>query len=93
MGEEVRGLAPSDEGKRRLWDGSSIHPLERGERRQTATHGAAARERAVAPRHCPEKEEGEGRRVGHEPEWPGGPNATWAGTEGKQRRKWNGPQG
>jgi hypothetical protein len=31
MGEEVRGLAPSDEGKRRLHDGNSISPLERGE--------------------------------------------------------------
>jgi hypothetical protein len=54
---------------------------------------AAARERAAALGHCPEKEEGEGHRVGHGPKWPGWPNATWAGAERKQRRKWNGPQG
>jgi hypothetical protein len=93
MGEEVRGLAPSDEGKRRLWDSSSICPLERIEGRWTVTHGAVARERAATLRHCPEKEEGEGRWVGHGLEWPGVPNATWAGAGRKQRRKWNGSQG
>jgi hypothetical protein len=89
----VRGLASSDEGKRRLQDGSSIHPLERGEGRRTAAHGAAARERAAALGHYPEKEEGGGHRVGHGPEWSGGPNATWASVERKQRRKGNGKQG
>jgi hypothetical protein len=93
MGEEVRELAPSDEGKRRLRDGSSIRPLERGEWRRTTAHDTAARERATALGHCPEKEEGEGHRVGHRPEWLGGLNNTWAGAERKQRRKWNGPQG
>jgi hypothetical protein len=38
-----------------------------------------------------------GRRasVDHVPEWPGGPNATWAGAERKQRKtkKWDGLQG
>jgi hypothetical protein len=41
---------------------------------------------------CPEEEDG-GRRVGHGPEWPGGPNASWAVAERKQWRKWAGPQG
>jgi hypothetical protein len=31
----------------------------------------------------PEEEEG-GHRVGHGPEWPGGPNASWAGVERKR---------
>jgi hypothetical protein len=57
----VGGLALSDEGKRRLRDNSSIHPLERGEGRRTAAHGAVARERAAPLGHCPEKEDGEGR--------------------------------
>jgi hypothetical protein len=47
----VRGLAPSDELKRRLWDGSSIRPLERGEGRWTVAHGAVAQVRAVALGH------------------------------------------
>jgi hypothetical protein len=89
----VRGLALSDERKRRLQDDSSIRPLKRGEGRRTVAHGAAARERATALGHCPEKEEGEGHRVGHGPEWPSGPSATWVGAERKQRRKWDGPQG
>jgi hypothetical protein len=38
-------------------------------------------------------EEEEGHRVSHGSEWPGGPNATWAGAERKQRRKRDGPQG
>jgi hypothetical protein len=50
-------------------------------RRRATDGGAAARERATALGHCPEEEEGEGRRVGHGPERPGGPNATWASVD------------
>jgi hypothetical protein len=67
----VRGLAPSDEGKRMLRDDSSIHPLERGEGRRTATHDAVARERATALRHCPEKKEKDARWAMGQSGWVG----------------------
>jgi hypothetical protein len=50
-------------------------------RRRATDGGAVARERAVALGHCPKEEEGEGHRAGHGPEWPGGPNATWASAD------------
>jgi hypothetical protein len=64
MGEEVRGLAPSDEGKRRLWDDSSIRPLERGEGRRMAAQwrGSERWLSGTVPRR--KKEKGTGRAMG-----------------------------
>jgi hypothetical protein len=42
MGEEARGLMPSDEGKRRLRDTGSVRPFARGEGRRTVAPGAVA---------------------------------------------------
>jgi hypothetical protein len=47
-----------------------------------AVHGAVARQMRRRRLGRPEEEEG-GHRVGHGPEWPGGPNASWASAERK----------
>jgi hypothetical protein len=57
----------------------------------TVAHGAAARRERRRRLGHPEEEGW--HRVGHGPEWPGGPNASWAGVERKQWIKWAGPQG
>jgi hypothetical protein len=49
-------------------------------------HGAAAHRERRRRLRRPEEEEG-GRRVGHGPEWPGGPNASWAGVERKKNEE------
>jgi hypothetical protein len=48
-----------------------------------AAHDPAARWERRRRLGRPEEEEG-GCRVGHGPEWLGGPNASWAGVERKQ---------
>jgi hypothetical protein len=52
----------------------------------TVAHGAAAHRERRRRLRRPEEEEG-GRQVGHGPEWPGGPNASWAGVERKKMKK------
>jgi hypothetical protein len=58
--------------------------------RQVVAHGAATPTGRVVAAWA--EEEDDSRRwagLG----WLGGPNATWASAERKQRRKWDGPQG
>jgi hypothetical protein len=57
---------------------------------QAAAHSAATPTGRVAAARA--EEEDDSRRWAG-PGWPGGLNATWAGAERKQRRKWDGPQG
>jgi hypothetical protein len=68
--------------------GSAPHVRRRA--RQAVAHGAATLTGWVAAARA-EEEDGSRRWAG--PGWPGGPSATWAGAERKQRRKWDRPQG
>jgi hypothetical protein len=58
--------------------------------RQVAAHGAATPTGWVAAARAEEEDDS---RMWAGPGWTGGPNATWAGAERKQRRKWVGLQG
>jgi hypothetical protein len=66
--------------------GSAPRALRRA--RQAAAHGAATPTGRVAAARV--EEEDDSRRWAG-PEWPSGPNATWAGAKRKKKR--DGPQG
>jgi hypothetical protein len=59
-------------------------PRARRRARQAAAHGAATPIGRVAATRA--EEEDDSRRWAG-PEWPGGPNATWAGAERKQKKR------
>jgi hypothetical protein len=62
----------------------SSAPRARRRAQQAATHGTTTPTERVAAAQT--EEEDDSRRWAG-PEWPGGPNATWASTERKQKKE------